>query len=329
MRGVTSTTPGWVGIPSFVLLFQLAIFAAPAAAQTDACRVGQELGPDDYCTVDIPGINVGTNRFEVRSDGRGCYGGICAGSSLNLSGFEASRITGTSRWRIDAVPGEGGTNRAPRATGSIPAQALMVGGSAASVNVARYFTDADGDALTYTARSSRGGVVTAAVSGSSVTLTPVAAGAATVTVTARDPAGESASQTVAVTVRSSSTGTSDRAALEALYDATGGAHWTDSTNWKTSAPLGEWYGVTTDADGRVTHLDLFESGLSGPIPAALGDLSNLVDLILSYNALTGPIPAALGRLSRLEQLWLGVNDLTGGIPGWLGNLSSLRYLGLA
>ena len=27
---------------------------------------------------------------------------------------------------------------------------------------------------------------------------------------------------------------SDRAALEALYDATGGAGWTDSTNWNTS-----------------------------------------------------------------------------------------------
>ena len=43
----------------------------------------------------------------------------------------------------------------------------------------------------------------------------------------------------------------DRAALEALYDATGGPGWTDSTNWKTSAPIGEWFGVTTDAAGRV------------------------------------------------------------------------------
>ncbi|MCY4030158.1 MAG: hypothetical protein OXH75_28090 [Acidobacteria bacterium] len=29
---------------------------------------------------------------------------------------------------------------------------------------------------------------------------------------------------------------SDRAALEAIYDATGGASWTDDTNWKTAAP---------------------------------------------------------------------------------------------
>ena len=44
----------------------------------------------------------------------------------------------------------------------------------------------------------------------------------------------------------------DRAALEAFYDATGGASWTNNTNWKTAAPLDEWHGVTTDAAGRVT-----------------------------------------------------------------------------
>ena len=96
---------------------------------------------------------------------------------------------------------DGGGNRAPRASGSIPAQTLSVGGRAASVNVTRYFTDPDGDTLTYTARSSRTGIVTAAVSGSTVTLAPVAAGTATITVTARDPGGLSATQSMAVTVQ--------------------------------------------------------------------------------------------------------------------------------
>ena len=94
----------------------------------------------------------------------------------------------------------GGTNRPPRATGSVPAQTLTAGGSSASVNVARYFTDPDGDRLTYTARSSRTGVVRASVSGSTVTLSPVSAGIATVTVTARDPDGANATQSIAVTV---------------------------------------------------------------------------------------------------------------------------------
>ena len=59
---------------------------------------------------------------------------------------------------------------------------------------------------------------------------------------------------------------SDRAVLEALYDATGGPDWIDNTNWKGAAPLGEWFGVTTDTAGRVTRLQLPGNGLAGPIP---------------------------------------------------------------
>ncbi len=121
---------------------------------------------------------------------------------------------------------------------------------------------------------------------------------------------------------------SDRAALEALYDATGGANWTDSTNWKTSAPLGEWHGVTTDAAGRVTGLYLDRNGLTGPIPGELGRLENLRFLILSINDLTGPIPGELGLLENLQSLILPNNDLTGSIPAKLGNLTNLEALDL-
>ena len=48
----------------------------------------------------------------------------------------------------------------------------------------------------------------------------------------------------------------DRAALEALYNATDGPNWVNNDNWLTDAPLGEWYGVDTDASGRVVRLDL-------------------------------------------------------------------------
>ena len=52
----------------------------------------------------------------------------------------------------------------------------------------------------------------------------------------------------------------DRAALEALYDATGGANWTTSTNWKSGVPLRDWHGVRTDSDGRVRRVDLGNNG---------------------------------------------------------------------
>ena len=118
----------------------------------------------------------------------------------------------------------------------------------------------------------------------------------------------------------------DRAALEALYDATGGSGWTDNTNWKTSVPLGEWFGVTTDGDGRVRRLRLDRNGLTGPLPGALGDLARLEGLWLQENRLAGTIPTTLGRLTNLGWLHLGRNDLTGPLPAELGRLADLKAL---
>ena len=117
----------------------------------------------------------------------------------------------------------------------------------------------------------------------------------------------------------------DRDALVALYHATGGDSWTDKTNWLTGADLSTWHGVTV-SDGRVTRLQLDENNLSGTIPPALGDLSDLTILWLSDNALSGPIPSELGNLSNLWSLHLGGNALSGSIPAALGNLSNLGYL---
>ena len=44
----------------------------------------------------------------------------------------------------------------------------------------------------------------------------------------------------------------------------------ESDNWLSDAPLGEWHGVITDDDGRVTELNLEPNGLSGEIPPELG-----------------------------------------------------------
>ena len=109
----------------------------------------------------------------------------------------------------------------------------------------------------------------------------------------------------------------DKAALEALYDATAGSSWTTRTNWKTTEVLSAWYGVTTDGNGRVTELVLCYNQLSGEIPAALGNLANLQTLDLCGNQLSGEIPAALGDLANLEILSLYDNQLSGEIPAAL------------
>ena len=90
-------------------------------------------------------------------------------------------------------------NRAPVAVGSIGALTIAVGASV-TTNVASNFNDPDGDALTYSAATSDAAVATATVSGSQVTTTGEAAGTATITITARDPGGLTATQTMAVTV---------------------------------------------------------------------------------------------------------------------------------
>ena len=163
--------------------------------------------------------------------------------------------------------------------------------------------------------------------------------------------------------RAQGTAETDRAALVALYHATGGPGWRHDTNWLEDKSLKDWYGVEVNGDGRVTdlrlggwdeslqehvgngltgslppelgtlsHLRWLEiggnSGLTGPIPAALGNLTRLVDLNLQANRLTGSIPAALGRLPDLERLLLGSNPLGGRIPPELGSLTRLRDLEL-
>ena len=132
---------------------------------------------------------------------------------------------------------------------------------------------------------------------------------------------------------------SDRDILIALYETTDGPNWLNSDNWLTDAPLGDWYGVDTDASGRVVRLDLvgmwdsensqpIPHGLSGAIPAELGGLANLERLNLVRNQLSGPIPAELGGLANLERLNLGSNELTGPIPAELGGLANLEGLWL-
>ena len=120
----------------------------------------------------------------------------------------------------------------------------------------------------------------------------------------------------------------DRAALEALYNATGGANWTNNTNWLTNAPVGQWYGVTTDGNGWVTELNLTRNQLKGEIPPELANLTNLKVLALGGNQLTGTIPTWLGSLTDLEELYLWGNELTGEIPAELGSLANLVELQL-
>ncbi len=132
----------------------------------------------------------------------------------------------------------------------------------------------------------------------------------------------------------------DRAPLVALYHAANGPNWVDNENWLSDTPLDDWYGVDTDADGRVVRVNLggrldsqngrwIRHGLKGAIPPELGSLAKLEGLWLYVNELSGTIPPELGSLAGLQRLSLSANELSGAIPTELGSLTDLRSLNLS
>ena len=135
----------------------------------------------------------------------------------------------------------------------------------------------------------------------------------------------------------------DRDILELFYHATGGPNWANNENWLSDNPLGEWYGVTTDADGRVTELDFMDeeaagrflsaleeasNRLTGEIPPEIDGLSRLRSLDLRFNQIGGELPEELGNIPSLEQMVIRNNQLQGEIPAELSNLSQLKTLSL-
>lgn len=83
---------------------------------------------------------------------------------------------------------------------------------------------------------------------------------------------------------------SERDILIAFYKATDGDNWRNNTNWCSDYPLGSWYGVETDAKGKVIELHLQNSnanekfGLKGY--ANLSGMKHLESIKLAGNELT-------------------------------------------
>ena len=104
-------------------------------------------------------------------------------------------------------------------------------------------------------------------------------------------------------------------ALKALYNSLGGANWTKK--WDLSKPLSEkaaWPGVTADANGLVTKIDLSSNGLKGTLPAELGKLTSLTDINLSANTITGGIPKEVSEMTHLQSFNVKDNQMNDSVP---------------
>ena len=111
-----------------------------------------------------------------------------------------------------------------------------------------------------------------------------------------------------------------RQALIALYNATHGAHWRDSSGWlKNGTDACTWRGVACDAVlGSVTALNLADNQLQGTLPTQIGMLPGVVVAQLQANALSGTLPSELGALGDLGQLTFYDNALSGTLPSEVG-----------
>ena len=115
-------------------------------------------------------------------------------------------------------------------------------------------------------------------------------------------------------------------ALVALYNSTGGDNWNWNNNWLSNQPITTWEGINLDSWNGKYYLSLYNNNLVGTLPSVFGDLSLFYSIDIANNTgLTGEIPASVGQLSNLENLNLSNNNLSGTIPPEIKNCSNLRY----
>ncbi|KAE8709303.1 RLK902 protein [Hibiscus syriacus] len=117
---------------------------------------------------------------------------------------------------------------------------------------------------------------------------------------------------------------SDRAALLSLRATVGGS----SLLWNLWSSACNWTGVLC-VHNRVVELRLPGKGLSGQLPIAIGNLTQLRTLSLRFNALSGLIPSGFAELTSLRNLYLQGNQFSGDIPEFLFSLQNLVRLNLA
>lgn len=126
---------------------------------------------------------------------------------------------------------------------------------------------------------------------------------------------------------------SERAALEAVYNALDGPHWSHNEGWMGAAGTEcDWRNVECNtAKTTVVSLGLGYANATGSIPKEIAGLTNLEVLSLQDNNITGTIPTELAQLSKLQVFNVSGyydNNITGPIPKEFGQLTNLRVLNL-
>ena len=122
--------------------------------------------------------------------------GLTTGTAtVTVTATDSDGLTATQDAEVEVA----GSGRRPVTVGALPDLDLTAG-HIITFDVSSYFRDPDGEPLQFEASSSDAAVATASASGNSVTVRAVAQGRASLTVTARDRGGLTATQTADVEV---------------------------------------------------------------------------------------------------------------------------------
>ncbi len=120
----------------------------------------------------------------------------------------------------------------------------------------------------------------------------------------------------------------DSLRLVNLFNSTGGQNWINNTNWLSSLPISEWYGITAQ-DSSVIAIELSRNHLSGELPDDIYQFKNLVILNLSDNNISGKLSDSLQNLVTLKLLNLSDNNFNGNLTNIFSGLNNLTSLNLS
>ena len=146
------------------------------------------------------------------------------------------------------------TNTPPYTVGTLPDQVLQVEDRALAISLDGIFQDPDNDELTYGASSSAVSVATVSVTGSMLSVTPLSAGTAVVTVTATDVDGSNTGATQAFEVRVANRAPEPVGTLPALLLRVSDAAWRVNVSGAFEDPDGDalTYGALSSDESVAT-----------------------------------------------------------------------------
>ena len=233
-------------------------------------------------------------------------GGLSATQSLVVTARNRPPVA------VDSIAAQSFTvivaNRAPIAVGWVP-DLTIVRDENLTFSISDYFSDPDGDVLTYSGATANPGIARVSVSGAAVTLTGVATGETTLTLTATDPEGLTVTQMSRLEVTARGRGSGFGLSLQyhpsataAVRAAVGGA----AANWKSTVFVTDFADVTLSTGFTYTV-----RGATFTIPA--GTPMDDIVIAVGAGAIDGSRSPSPRRDGDVEQGSIMVIDADGNV----------------